>query len=123
MVVGMNKSSKMIELQKKHMETTVHHLNTSLRHTKEYYLSTYNRLPPKVVELEVFTEKVIKMVESISDDTDTAIVVKLNRLKERVAEFQDDYKIYVLNHLIRAYEIELIHRRSNRGNPKDHRET
>jgi len=112
----MTRSAKMIELQAKHMEQVVHHLMSAMNQTKEYYLNTYNRIPPNVVELELFTEKVIKMVHQIPKETTTALKFKLTKLKEKIVEFQDDYKVYVLNNLIRAYEVELIHRRSDRGN-------
>lgn len=120
MVVTMTKSSKMAELQAKHMEQVVHHLNSAMNQTKEYYQGTYNRVPPNVVELEMFTEKVIKLVQQIPEEPTTILEFKLAKLKEKVLQFQDNHKVYVLNNLIRAYEIELIHRRARREQQSTH---
>jgi len=117
----MEKSTNMVELQAKHMQGVIDHLNSSMRQTKEYYLETYKRLPPKVVELEMFTEKVIKLVRYLPNESTDSIEVKLARLKEKIERFSDDYKVYVLNNLVRAYEVELIYRRAHRGQQITHR--
>lgn len=108
----MNKPAKLVELQSKYIKDSINHLHFAMNQTKEYYFSTYNRLPDNVVELEVFTEKVIKLIHRVPEEETESLDLKLARLKQTVEQFKDDYKIHVLNSLIRIYEVELICRRT-----------